>query len=1075
MRTPIPTKACLRAALFIGCVAALATQSAAERLPIKIFTSADGLGSSFISSLMRDSRGFLWVCTRDGLSRFDGSRFVTYQIGDNGAPPGIEQILETRNGVYWISTTGGLFRFDPDATLLAHESRIADRATLKAEFVSNERGVLYEDHAGNLWLGSNNLYRLLEKDKQALFEKIELSLPVNPSNSFGILAISEGRDGSLWLATSWGLVRRFADGKQVFYSIDDARTNALNSVLQDRNGRIWVGREKGGVVIKPESRDELSLREATTIRNLDKLTREGASRDHINLPEKPGEILKYSDAEGVVSGNVRFLCETADGHIWISTTKGVIDFDGRTFHGYTSAQGLIEGTTHLIEDASKNLWLGGANGLVRLDRGGLTSYLSADGLSNANIMVTNQTRDKQLYVMSSDLSLSLFDGKRFQTIRPALPAGAQSLWTANPVFQDVAGEWWFLTNEKLFRFAATKDFRELARQRPRATYDSRNGLKSDQMFHIWEDSHGDLWVSTRGSQPEQAGLSRWSRATEKFYTFTEADGFPSNKWASSFAEDGNGNLWFGFYLGGLVRYAGGRFVEFTSTDGEPGGLVTALHVDQHGRLWAGSSQSGLSRIDDPAAAHPRFVSFTAENGLASNNVRSITEDLFGNIYVGTARGIDRLSPDTTRIKHYSISDGLAGDFVSTAFRDAGGSLWFGTPNGLSRLVPRQDKSLTPPPVWVSGLRIAGERRAVSELGSTEIPLLELAHSQNNLQIDFFGIDFSAGEPLRYQYKLEGADQDWGVPTDQRTVTYARLNPGAYRFLVRAVNANGQASDKPAIVNFRILAPVWLRWWFITLSVLLMGAVFFSLYRYRMARLREVNAALTEAKRAEERLRKSREERLVELEQVRKRIATDLHDDIGSSLTRISLLSEVAQRQGAERPVDGPLPVIAGLSRELVDSMSDIVWAINPEKDSLGDLTQRMRHFAGDVYNARGIDFRFRFPDSRHDVRVGANVRRELFLIFKEAVNNTVRHSGCTEAGIEFRIDSEGLFLRLKDNGCGFDAQNKSNGHGLMSMRARTEGLGGKLEIVSHQGAGTTLTFVIPLGHQDGAARELIKN
>jgi len=899
MRTPIPTKLCLRAALFIFCVAALAPQSVAERLPIKIFTSADGLGSSFINSLMRDSRGFLWVCTRDGLSRFDGSRFVTYQIGDNGAPPGIEQILETRKGVYWISTTGGLFRFDPDAPLTAHESKSADRATLKAEFVSDERGALYEDHAGNLWLGSNNLYRLLEKDNKAVFEKIELGLPVNPSNSFGILAISEGRDGSLWdgslwLATSWGLVRRFADGKQVYYSIDDPRANALTSILLDRDGRIWVGREKGGVVIKPESSAELSLHEALTIRNLDKLAREGTSKDHINLPEKPGEILKYSDAEGVVSGRVSFLYQTADGHIWISTTKGVIDFDGRTFHVYTSAQGFI-GIFHFIEDASENLWLGGVNGLVRLDRGGLTSYFSDDGLSNPYILVINKTIDDKLYAMGGDLSLSLFDGKRFQTIHPQLPSDAQALWTANPVFQDSAGEWWFLTNGKLFRFAATNDFRELARQRPGATYDRSDGLSGDQMFHIFEDSRGDLWISTHGIQ-QQFGLSRWNRATGKFYTFTDAEGFPANRAPSSFAEDRRGNIFLGFYEGGLVRYAEGRFTQFTPADGLPGGLITALYLDRQGRLWIGSAQSGLSRVDDPAAPHPRFVSFTAESGMASNNVRSITEDLYGNIYAGTARGIDRLSPDASRIKHYSVSDGLAGDFVSTAFRDAGGALWFGTPNGLSRLVPRPDKSLTPPPVWVSGLRIAGERRAVSELGSTEIPLLELADSQNNLQIDFFGIDFSAGGPLRYQYKLEGADQDWGVPTDQRTVTYARLQPGAYRFLVRAVNADGHASDKPAIVSFRILAPIWLRWWFISLAALLAGALFFSLYRYRMARLREVNVALAEAKRAEEELGRAREERLAELERVRTRIATDLHDDIGASLTQIAILSEVAQQQ-----------------------------------------------------------------------------------------------------------------------------------------------------------------------------------
>src|SRR5437867_2796293 len=147
--------------LFAACSPALA-----ERFPIKTYTSADGLGSSYVNYLMRDSRGFLWVCTRDGLSRFDGSRFVTYQVGDTSSSPGIEQILETRKGVYWISTTGGLFRFDPNAPVTIHESKSADKVTLKAEFVSDERGDLYEDRAGNLWFGSVNLYRVLEKDNK---------------------------------------------------------------------------------------------------------------------------------------------------------------------------------------------------------------------------------------------------------------------------------------------------------------------------------------------------------------------------------------------------------------------------------------------------------------------------------------------------------------------------------------------------------------------------------------------------------------------------------------------------------------------------------------------------------------------------------------------------------------------------------------------------------------------------------------------------------------------------------------------------------------------------------------------
>jgi signal transduction histidine kinase len=229
--------------------------------------------------------------------------------------------------------------------------------------------------------------------------------------------------------------------------------------------------------------------------------------------------------------------------------------------------------------------------------------------------------------------------------------------------------------------------------------------------------------------------------------------------------------------------------------------------------------------------------------------------------------------------------------------------------------------------------------------------------------------------------------------------------------------------------------------------------------------------ITERKRAEEALQRSREERLAELERVRKRIATDLHDDIGSSLTRISLLSEVARRQvdGLNVPVTEPFSSIATLSRELVDAMSDIVWSINPNKDHLSDLSQRMRRFASDVFTARQIEFRFRAPDTDRDIKVGANTRRELFLMFKEAVNNAVRHSGCTRADVEFRDEAGGLTLRVSDDGRGFDVARAATGHGLASMRDRTEALGGRLEVVSEPGQGTTLTFTIPLGEQLGSA------
>jgi PAS domain S-box-containing protein len=225
--------------------------------------------------------------------------------------------------------------------------------------------------------------------------------------------------------------------------------------------------------------------------------------------------------------------------------------------------------------------------------------------------------------------------------------------------------------------------------------------------------------------------------------------------------------------------------------------------------------------------------------------------------------------------------------------------------------------------------------------------------------------------------------------------------------------------------------------------------------------------IDQRKRAEEALRRSREERLVELERVRRRIATDLHDDIGSSLTQISILSEVVQQRinHQDSRVTEQLSMIAGASRELVDAMSDIVWAINPQKDHLHDLTQRMRRFAADSFTARNIKFQLRLPPAEEDVKLGANLRREVFLIFKEGVNNMVRHSGCTQADIELSFVDGRLRLRLSDNGRGFDATRENDGHGLVSMRDRAKSIGGQFELHSQVGYGTVIELAVPFDQQ----------
>jgi two-component sensor histidine kinase len=581
--------------------------------------------------------------------------------------------------------------------------------------------------------------------------------------------------------------------------------------------------------------------------------------------------------------------------------------------------------------------------------------------------------------------------------------------------------------------------RRLARARPEAVYTTREGLGGNVIFRLFEDSRGDVWISSVAGGP--ASLTRWDRATETLHAYTPADGIKTAP--AAFCEDASGALWVGFYGGGLARYRGGRFDFFTEADGLPAGMIRALHLDKSGRLWIASSRGGLGRVDDPAATRPHFVNLTTADGLSSDDVWCVTEDLFGRVYAGTGRGVDELEPARGRVRHYTTADGLARGKVEVAFRDREGALWFGTAEGLSRFAPQPERPHAPPPVLVSGLRVAGVARRVSELGETEVSNLTLEPNENQVQVDFVGLDFSPGAVLRYQYRLEGADKDWGAPTEERSVNYANLRPGAYRFMVRAVTADGLTSSAPAVVSFQILPPLWQRWWFILLAGALVALAIHAIYRYRI-------------------------KQLLALERVRTRIATDLHDDIGSSLSQVSVLSEVVRRRvGSDPEVAEPLGMIANLSRDLVDSMSDIVWAVNPKRDRLSDLTQRMRRHASDVFTAHDIEFSFAAPEQHKDVGLGADTRREVFLIFKEGVNNMVRHSGCTAAAVDFRIEGGSLELELQDNGMGFDAGLASEGNGLASMRQRAARLGGALDIRTGDGRGTTLRLKAPL---DGRQR-----
>jgi len=307
--------------------------------------------------------------------------------------------------------------------------------------------------------------------------------------------------------------------------------------------------------------------------------------------------------------------------------------------------------------------------------------------------------------------------------------------------------------------------------------------------------------------------------------------------------------------------------------------------------------------------------------------------------------------------------------------------------------------------------------------------------QQHIQFDFVGLSYSPGNVLRYQYRL--GDDAWSTPVDSRSVHYGALPPGRYRFAVRAINSDGEASPAPATVEFRVAPALWRRAWFQGILLVLMIAGVVWVHRARVARL-------------------------LEIERVRTRIATDLHDDIGTSLSQIAILSEVAHQRAAGGKAGEPIERIGALSREVLDSISDIVWAIQPHKDHLSDLKQRMRRFAADVLSARNVKMHWSVSDSGRDFELNTELRRQVYLIFKESINNIARHSRATEARIALSVVERQLALEVSDNGCGIERRDRHDGNGLESMKLRAARLGGELEVRSAEGQGTTVLLRAPL-------------
>lgn len=980
-----------------------------QQLPLRRYTTSDGLPSNSIYAIAPDARGFLWFATSEGLSRFDGFGFAG-QAAIAGLPHAvITGMLIDRHSNYWLATRDGLVRFRPDLPPSSADRMLVIRPG--GDLKSAEISALLEDRAGKLWCGTEAGLYAIEDTAAARprLSPVNVGLPGKTWDDSEVSGLAQDAEGSIWIGTGDGTLYRTFPGQPIerYPATEPLPQGQITFVKTDRNGRLWVGRTNRLERSRPA-------------------TRTGAN----------GFEVLTGRATGVPEGRVFDIFESREGDIWVGIYRCLVQFpaNGGPARVWNGDNGLpSRGVVTLGQDRDGNLWMGtGDQGALKLATGGILTYAGA-GLGVDGVILIGETLRRELYFAgrteSGGFLVGVPSGNRFRVFVPRVPGNVTYFgWRpARMVLQDHAGEWWVATSQGLLRYPSLDSPLRLAQTLPKAVYTTRDGLPSDVVVRLYEDRGGNIWIGTETRQ-----IGYWSR-TEQRFVGLPADGAPS--FAAAFAEDRAGNVWIGDQEGQLWRVRDGR----ASRIGVPGGeaYIRALLADRAGRLWVATGGSGLLRFDDPTASEPHFREYGYSDGLSSLQLYSLAEDLNGLVYMGYGGGVDRLDPDLANIRHYTSADGIASGQVITGFRDRTGVLWFGTNHGLTRFVPRTGASNDPAPVLISGLSVAGRRLPISDSGESAVRGIEVLPGQEHIEFDFVGLSYAPGNVLRYEYRL--GDDAWSAPIESRSVHYAALAPGRYLFGVRAVDSDGVLSPKPATVEFLVLPPLWSRAWFQALLLAAGIGVTFVTIRVRASRL-------------------------IEIERVRSGIALDLHDDIASNLAQITIFSEIAMREaGADSRAHEPLARIAETARDTVECIGDIVWSIRPQNE--GDLPQRIRRVGSDALTSRQIDVSFVFSEEVRHLILDPVTLRQVYLVYKEAVHNTVRHACARAVEVSMSVEGPCLVLKVADDGKGMESpgggKNGSDGNGLPGMRARAASLGGALAIRSGVGKGTEVELRVP--------------
>lgn len=1032
----------IKLALFGALLLCLPARAQPEEMRFKRISIQEGLSQSVVFSVIQDHSGFIWLGTGNGLCKYDGHRFVTYQQlpGDSTSlsNSNVRVVYEDSRQNIWVGTSAGLNRLavqeDPLSGNLQEYFVHYRHDPQDSRSISNEDiWSIYEDRSGTLWIGTADGLNRRETTREPAAPETFIRYQNDPDDPQSIPrnrlpAILEDEAGHLWLGAIGGGLLRFDPGsgraQHYRHDPDDPASLSSNFVMtlyRDRAGSIWIGSYGGG---------------------LSRFDPAAARFTHF-LPDA-------SDPSSISDNKVFAINEDANGLLWIGTFGGGLNqFDPRSGrflhyrHDLNDPQSISNDFVRKIWiDRSRNIWLATNAGinLADLKRAKFTHYRhdpqNPGSLRNNHV---NALWESHHHPERPELWIGHHGGLErldlrsnrltFFEVDHRNPKGPNGF--VYSVCEDRSGTLWIgAFGGGLYRFDRDAETLEQFTHDP----NDPHSLGSNRVHHILEDRRGRLWISTAGG-----GLNLMAdRANGRFQRYLHDENDPttiSDNSVFRIYQGRDSTLWVGT-ANGLNRFdpERGNFRRYRHDPGNPHSLshpsVRPIFEDERGVLWVGTDQ-GLSRLAPEDREAGRFTHYFERHGLPGNVVTAIEADSGGRLWIGTYRGLacfDERLPRDKQFRNYDVRDGLQSNEFNTcaSFHGASGKLYFGGINGFNSFDP---DSVTdnpfPPQVALTEFRINDRvRRTGQALANTR--QITLDYDERFFAFEFVALEFTNPEKQQYAYKLEGFDRDWIHTGDRRYAGYTNLDAGSYTFRVKAANNDGVWNEPGISLQLRILPPFWETWWFrLLILTVLLGSIW-ALHRYRVSRL-------------------------LEIERVRVRIASDLHDDVGSTLTKIALYSDLIRGGGDAAEQNRLLDKIGAMSREMVVSMSDIVWSIDARNDRMADLVDRMRDFAANLLSARNIDYVFQVQLLEMQRKLPIAWRQNIYLIFKEAVNNAAKHSGATRVEIDLQRVNGQFQMVIRDNGRGINTARKKTGHGLKNMQMRAQRLNGQLTLQNGEG------------------------